>query len=98
MVNAGVRSSATRGLGPGLLLALSGSIAFSGKTIIVKLGYRYGVDATVSAASATTELADPGKLRLNASTPWMLSFANLLTDRPAPFEFNVTVSTRSVAP
>jgi drug/metabolite transporter (DMT)-like permease len=27
------------------LLALAGSIAFSGKAIIVKLGYRYGVDA-----------------------------------------------------
>jgi len=30
---------------PGLLLALLGSIAFSGKAIIVKLAYRYGVDA-----------------------------------------------------
>lgn len=30
---------------PGLLLALGGSIAFSGKAIIVKLAYRYGVDA-----------------------------------------------------
>ena len=30
---------------PGLLLALFGSIAFSGKAIIVKLAYRYGVDA-----------------------------------------------------
>ena len=29
----------------GLLLALLGSIAFSGKAIIVKLAYRYGVDA-----------------------------------------------------
>ena len=29
----------------GLLLALAGSIAFSGKAIIVKLAYRYGVDA-----------------------------------------------------
>ena len=29
----------------GLLLALCGSIAFSGKAIIVKLAYRYGVDA-----------------------------------------------------
>ena len=28
-----------------MLLALAGSIAFSGKAIIVKLGYRYGVDA-----------------------------------------------------
>jgi drug/metabolite transporter (DMT)-like permease len=30
---------------PGLLLALAGAIAFSGKAIIVKLSYRYGVDA-----------------------------------------------------
>ncbi len=30
---------------PGLLMALFGSVAFSGKAIIVKLAYRYGVDA-----------------------------------------------------
>ena len=30
---------------PGLLLALVGAIAFSGKAIIVKLAYRHGVDA-----------------------------------------------------
>ena len=30
---------------PGLLLAIFGAIAFSGKAIIVKLAYRYGVDA-----------------------------------------------------
>ncbi len=30
---------------PGLALAVGGSIAFSGKAIIVKLAYRYGVDA-----------------------------------------------------
>ena len=30
---------------PGLLLASAGAIAFSGKAIIVKLSYRYGVDA-----------------------------------------------------
>ena len=30
---------------PGLLLAAGGAIAFSGKAIIVKLAYRYGVDA-----------------------------------------------------
>jgi len=30
---------------PGLLLAMLGAIAFSGKAIIVKLAYRYGVDA-----------------------------------------------------
>jgi hypothetical protein len=29
----------------GLLLASLGAIAFSGKAIIVKLAYRYGVDA-----------------------------------------------------
>jgi drug/metabolite transporter (DMT)-like permease len=32
-------------LGAGLALAASGSIAFSGKAIIVKLAYRHGVDA-----------------------------------------------------
>ena len=30
---------------PGLLLAVAGSVAFSGKAIIVKLAYRHGVDA-----------------------------------------------------
>ncbi len=34
-----------RHLTTGLLLAAAGSIAFSGKAIIVKLAYRYGVDA-----------------------------------------------------
>jgi drug/metabolite transporter (DMT)-like permease len=33
------------GLGAGLALAVAGSIAFSGKAIIVKLAYRHGVDA-----------------------------------------------------
>ena len=37
--------AAKQGLATGLLLALVGSIAFSGKAIIVKLAYRYGVDA-----------------------------------------------------
>jgi drug/metabolite transporter (DMT)-like permease len=32
-------------LWPGLALASAGSIAFSGKAIIVKLAYRHGVDA-----------------------------------------------------
>ncbi|WP_395699672.1 DMT family transporter [Aquabacterium sp.] len=32
---------------PGLLMALAGAIAFSGKAIIVKLAYRHGVDAMV---------------------------------------------------
>lgn len=34
-----------RHLGTGLALAAAGAIAFSGKAIIVKLSYRYGVDA-----------------------------------------------------
>ena len=37
--------TASRALWPGLALAMAGSIAFSGKAIIVKLAYRYGVDA-----------------------------------------------------
>ena len=37
--------SSAKPLGTGLLLAVVGSIAFSGKAIIVKLAYRYGVDA-----------------------------------------------------
>ncbi len=37
--------TARRAVWPGLLLAVAGSIAFSGKAIIVKLAYRYGVDA-----------------------------------------------------
>ncbi|WP_394791849.1 DMT family transporter [Rhodoferax sp.] len=36
---------ATKNIASGVLLALVGSIAFSGKAIIVKLAYRYGVDA-----------------------------------------------------
>ncbi len=35
----------SRSIAPGLLLAGAGSIAFSGKAIIVKLAYRHGVDA-----------------------------------------------------
>jgi drug/metabolite transporter (DMT)-like permease len=34
-----------QGSAPGLVLAAAGAIAFSGKAIIVKLAYRYGVDA-----------------------------------------------------
>src|SRR6185369_12304018 len=34
-----------QGLMPGLALATLGAITFSGKAIIVKLAYRYGVDA-----------------------------------------------------
>lgn len=37
--------AAPKSLAPGLLLATFGAIAFSGKAIIVKLAYRYGVDA-----------------------------------------------------
>jgi drug/metabolite transporter (DMT)-like permease len=37
--------AATKSIAPGLLLATFGAIAFSGKAIIVKLAYRYGVDA-----------------------------------------------------
>ncbi len=37
--------SARRAVWPGLALAVGGAIAFSGKAIIVKLAYRYGVDA-----------------------------------------------------
>jgi drug/metabolite transporter (DMT)-like permease len=36
---------AATSLWPGLLLAVGGAIAFSGKAIIVKLAYRHGVDA-----------------------------------------------------
>src|SRR3954470_24640134 len=35
----------SRAVWPGLALAMAGSIAFSGKAIIVKLAYRQGVDA-----------------------------------------------------
>ncbi|HEX6706785.1 MAG TPA: DMT family transporter [Albitalea sp.] len=38
-------TNARRALWRGLALAMAGSIAFSGKAIIVKLAYRYGVDA-----------------------------------------------------
>ena len=37
--------AASRSIAPGLVLATLGAIAFSGKAIIVKLAYRYGVDA-----------------------------------------------------
>ncbi len=37
--------AATKSIAAGLLLATFGAIAFSGKAIIVKLAYRYGVDA-----------------------------------------------------
>jgi drug/metabolite transporter (DMT)-like permease len=46
-VQAGVAGPAHthKRIGPGLALASLGAIAFSGKAIIVKLAYRYGVDA-----------------------------------------------------
>jgi drug/metabolite transporter (DMT)-like permease len=37
--------AAPKSIATGLLLAIAGAIAFSGKAIIVKLAYRYGVDA-----------------------------------------------------
>ena len=37
---------------PGLALAFAGAIAFSGKAIIVKLAYRYGVDAVMYCSPA----------------------------------------------
>jgi drug/metabolite transporter (DMT)-like permease len=37
--------AAAKALWPGFALAMAGSIAFSGKAIIVKLAYRHGVDA-----------------------------------------------------
>jgi len=42
---AAVPAGRQRAVWPGLALALFGSIAFSGKAIIVKLAYRHGVDA-----------------------------------------------------
>jgi drug/metabolite transporter (DMT)-like permease len=40
-----VATGAAAPLWPGLLLAMGGAVAFSGKAIIVKLAYRHGVDA-----------------------------------------------------
>ncbi len=45
VVQVSTAQAATKNIATGVLLALAGSIAFSGKAIIVKLGYRYGVDA-----------------------------------------------------
>jgi drug/metabolite transporter (DMT)-like permease len=44
-LRSGEAAAAVAPLWPGLALAVAGSIAFSGKAIIVKLAYRYGVDA-----------------------------------------------------
>jgi drug/metabolite transporter (DMT)-like permease len=38
-------AAAQRALWPGFVMAIVGAVAFSGKAIIVKLAYRYGVDA-----------------------------------------------------
>jgi drug/metabolite transporter (DMT)-like permease len=40
-----IAQAAPKNVAVGLLLAMAGAIAFSGKAIIVKLAYRYGVDA-----------------------------------------------------
>ncbi|MEY4735844.1 MAG: hypothetical protein RL302_163 [Pseudomonadota bacterium] len=40
-----IAQAAPKSIASGLLLAVLGAIAFSGKAIIVKLAYRYGVDA-----------------------------------------------------
>lgn len=45
MTDAQSTAIASKKIASGIALALAGSIAFSGKAIIVKLGYRYGVDA-----------------------------------------------------
>ena len=44
-IQCGMRLSFKHGTGWGLLAAMAGAIGFSGKAIIVKLAYRYGVDA-----------------------------------------------------
>jgi drug/metabolite transporter (DMT)-like permease len=45
LAHAGKAQAASKTIATGVLLAIAGSIAFSGKAIIVKLAYRYGVDA-----------------------------------------------------
>jgi drug/metabolite transporter (DMT)-like permease len=44
-VNKAAAAPTPQRIGPGLLLASLGAVAFSGKAIIVKLAYRHGVDA-----------------------------------------------------
>jgi drug/metabolite transporter (DMT)-like permease len=44
-MSSGVTTGAPENVAPGLALAMAGAVAFSGKAIIVKLAYRYGVDA-----------------------------------------------------
>jgi drug/metabolite transporter (DMT)-like permease len=45
LAQSNIAQEATKNIATGVALALAGSIAFSGKAIIVKLGYRYGADA-----------------------------------------------------
>ena len=45
LASAGQAPAATNNVATGLLLAALGAIGFSGKAIIVKLAYRWGVDA-----------------------------------------------------
>jgi drug/metabolite transporter (DMT)-like permease len=54
----------TRSVWPGILLAGAGAIAFSGKAIIVKLSYRYGIDA-ITAIMYRTAFALPLFLALS---------------------------------
>ena len=54
----------SKSFGVGLTLAVLGAIAFSGKAIIVKLAYRYGVDAvTVITANINQILTAIGKVQ-----------------------------------
>jgi len=45
-VQSDVESAQRRAFAAGLALAIGGSILFSGKAVVIKLAYRYGVDAT----------------------------------------------------
>ncbi|QBB70944.1 DMT family transporter [Pseudolysobacter antarcticus] len=68
----------------GVLLAAFGAIAFSGKAIIVKLGYRYGADAVTLLAlrmlvalpffglMALWTRRDVGRVRLDGSDRWRI--------------------------
>ena len=76
--------TATRrhGAGAGVALAAAGAIAFSGKAIIVKLGYRYGADAITLialrmafafpffAVMAVVSAQRPGVARLSFADRW----------------------------
>ena len=71
-----------RGLGTGLLLAAVGSIAFSGKAVIIKLAYRYDVDAVtlimyrmlfaLPLFAAMAWWASRNKPRLTSSERWLV--------------------------